>query len=117
MPSRHHQPSVLDRLAQRFERIPTQLVDLVQKQHPVVRPAQLARLRRVVATADQPGRRDAVMWRPKWRLCDQAAAGSQAAEDGGDGGDLERRSLLKRRHDPGEGAGQERFPRTGRPDK
>ena len=57
-------PAILQRLAQRLERMAPELRELVEEQDALVRQARLARARDRAAT-DEPGRRDRVVRRPK----------------------------------------------------
>ena len=80
--------AVLERLAQRLQRRPRELRQLVEEQDAVVGERRLAR-RRMGAAADEAGRRDRVVRRAERALRREPAAVVQAA-DRVDPGDLDR---------------------------
>src|SRR6185436_11852217 len=92
--TRDRDPSVLERLAQRLQRVPRELEQLVEKEHSVMRETHLARSRNAAA-ADEAGGGDRMMRRPKGTL-EHARGAGQRAGDRMDAGDLERLLLRER---------------------
>ena len=93
--------AVLERLAQRLERRPHELGQLVQEENATVREARLAGSRSRSAADDRSGR-GRVVWRAKRRLGDQRPAGVDEPRDGVDPRHLERLVGCERRQDAGE---------------
>ena len=91
--------ALLERLAQHLEHVPAELRHFVEKQHAVMREADLARPR-LLAAADERDVRDRVMRRAERPLGDQAVPGGEQAGDRVDGRDLERLVEDERRQDP-----------------
>src|SRR5205823_11883109 len=65
--------------------------------------------RQAGAAADEPGRRDAVMWRTKGRRPVQRAVTSQLSEQAANQRDLERLLQFQRRKDAGQASRQHRL--------
>ena len=105
--------AVLERLAQRLERRPLELGELVEEQHAAMREARLARPE-VRPAADDRGGRGAVVGRAERRACDERLLVVHEAGDRVDPRHLERGGRVERRQDPGQPAREHRLPRTGR---
>ena len=104
----------LQRLAQHLQHLAIKLRQFVQKQHAVMRLADLARPG-LAAAANQCGGRCTMVGRPKR----PARPGQQRAAfaDGLDRRDFQRFLLLQRRQNTGQAAGQQRFAGAGRAKK
>src|ERR1035437_1894294 len=63
---------VLDRLAERLQRDPVELGELVEKQDAIVRQSDFP-WREMRAAADHGGVRDRVMWRAEWTPANEAS--------------------------------------------
>jgi hypothetical protein len=113
--TRDRHDSVLDRLAQHFQHLLAELRQLVQKEHTPMREADLARPG-LSATADEPRVTDRMVRRAKRSLRDERRLGWENAGDAIDFRHVERLLRRHRRQDRGQGARQQRFARTGRPD-
>ena len=109
-------PALLERLAQHLEHMPAELEHLVEKQHPVVRQADLA-WTRLRTAADQRGIRDGVVRRPERPVGQQAAAGRQQPDDGVHRRHLERLVERQRRQDPRHPPRHHRLARARRTDQ
>ena len=104
---------LLERLAQRVDRVAGELRELVEKQHAPVGQRDLARARPAAAT-DEALRRDRVM-----RSAEGSFRGEEPVADPGravDLGDLERFVEARRRQDAGQAPGEHRLAHTGRAD-
>jgi hypothetical protein len=86
--TRDRHASVFERLAKCFERGPTKLGELVEKEDTVVGEAHFSRTR-VVSAADEADLADRVVGRPKGAPRNEAAGGSQETCHAMDGCDLE----------------------------
>ena len=89
----------LERLPKHFEHVPAELRHLVEKQHAVMREADLAGPR-VLPAADERHVRDRVVRRAKRTLRDEAVSGRQQSGDRVNRRDLERLVEDQRRQDP-----------------
>jgi hypothetical protein len=104
--------TLLQGLAQNLQHMAAALRQLIQQEHPMVRPRPLAGHRHV-APADQADIRDRVVRGAKWAAGDHSGAVTGEAGDAMDVGGLEGFGQAHRRRDGGEPAGQPRLPRPG----
>ena len=115
--ARHRQTSLFERLAQRFEGVPAELHDLIHEENAAVSTSDLPRSRRRPASADQGGRRNAVVGSAKRRDLEQTGAGGQHPNTGRDRGHLDGLAPAEWGQDPGERPGQQRLARSRRTDQ
>ena len=106
--------AVFERLAHNFEHVARELGQLVQKEHAVMREADLARARDRAA-ADQPRVGDGVVRRAERAVGDQTAARIEHAGHGVDLGGLERLLERERRRIDGRRLASMVLPEPGGP--
>ena len=109
--SHDRHPAVLQRLAQRLERRPRELGQLVEEEHAVMGEARLPRQRQRAAT-HQPRRRDHVMRRAERALGDQPAP-AMLPGDAVDARHLDRLGPRQRRQDRGQAPREHRLAHAG----
>ena len=105
--------AVLERLAQRLERGPLKLDELIEEQHAAVGERRLAGAR-ARSAADQGGHRRAVVRRPKGRRVDERPLRREEPGDRVDARDLEGRLVVEGREDSRQAAREHRLPGAGR---
>ena len=106
--------AVLERLAERLQRRPRELGELVEQQHAVVGEARLARPR-AGAASDDRGRRRSVVRSTERRRGHERRLWAEQSCNGMDPGDLDRLRLAERRQDPGQPSREHRLARPGGP--
>ncbi len=106
--------AVLERLPERLEHRARELGQLVEQQDPAMRERDLTRAR-ARASADDGGRRRAVVRSAERRHGDQRARRREQPADRVDPRHLERLLAPKRRQDPRQPAREHRLARAGRP--
>ena len=112
--ARDRDDAVLERLAQRLERRPRELRQLVEQQDAAMREARLAGTDARAAADDRRGRR-AVVRRAERRRRDERLLDREQPGHRVDPRHLECRRRLERRQQPGQAAREHRLPRSRRP--